>query len=101
MVTLANLKKTIMNIKKDDAGIVYLFIGDAVAYLNMSRTPDKRKTSVQLLKTLHPDWSDSYCKSIISHWKKGSSKYRPTLTDINRIRDLTGCPIRLFVKTNY
>lgn len=90
-----------MNVKKDDAGQVFLFISDAVAYYNMNKQPKERLTNLKLLKWLHPDWSDSYCKGIICHWKQGSARYRPTLTDINRIRDYTGCPITSFVKTNY
>ena len=88
-----------MNIKRDDAGQIYLFVSDAVAFYNMDKHPVKRITILKLMKWLHPDWSDSYCKGIASHWKKGSAKYRPTLTDINRIRDYTGCPIINFTKS--
>lgn len=87
-----------MNYKKDDAGFIRVNIKEAVACYNYNRELGQKITQVQLIKMVHPDWSDNYIRSVISHWKKGNPKYRPSKTDINRIEHLINCNRKYFTQ---
>jgi len=85
-----------MNYKKDDAGHVILNIDDAVAYYRINT--GKKMTPKRMMEILFPDYAPAYRSQLCTHWRKGSPKFRPSNSQVEKIRFFTGLPIEKLVK---